>query len=112
MTVRLYLLQRFSAALMVPLIIGHLVVIFYATRQGLTAADVLGRTRGSLVWGLYYATFVAAAAVHRAIGIRGVLREWGPRPIARRERVLDLAMWGCGGILLLLGLRAVAAVVL
>lgn len=112
MTVRLYVLQRLTAALMVPLLAGHLVLIFYATRKGLSAADILARTRGSLLWGLYYAAFVAAAAVHAAIGVRTVLREWGPRSLARKDRRLDLAMWAFGGLLLLLGLRAVAAVVL
>ena len=71
MNVRLYLLQRATALVMVPLIIGHLAIIFYATRQGLTAADILGRTRGSLGWGVYYAAFVLAASVHGAIGVRG-----------------------------------------
>ena len=47
-------LQRVTAALMVPLILVHLAVIFYATRSGLTAADILARTRGSVVWALNY----------------------------------------------------------
>lgn len=112
MNVRLYLLQRATALLMVPLIAVHLAVIFYASRKGLSAADILGRTRGSLGWGLYYATFVVAASVHAAIGVRGVLREWAPAAVARRQRPLDLAMWGFGLVLVALGLRAVAAVVL
>ena len=112
MNVRLYVLQRLTAALMVPLIAVHLIVIFYATRKGLSAADILGRTRGSFIWGLFYATFVIAAAIHGAIGVRSVLREWGPKSLAHSERGLDLVMWGFGGLLLLLGFRAVAAVVL
>lgn len=112
MNVKLYVLQRLTAALMVPLILGHLVIIFYATRRGVSATDILGRTQGSLFWGLYYTSFVAAASLHGAIGVRAVLREWGPRRLARRERVLDMAMWGFGVVLLALGLRAVAAVVL
>jgi fumarate reductase subunit C len=107
-TVRLYLLQRVTAALMVPLIVIHLVVIFYATRQGLSAADILGRTRGSFLWGGLYVLFVGCAAVHGAIGIRGVAREW----IGISERALDALMWSLGIVLLVLGLRAVAAVVL
>ena len=72
MNVRLYLLQRATAVVMVPLIAGHLAVIFYATRTGLSAADILARTRGSLGWGVYYALFVAAASIHGAIGVRTV----------------------------------------
>lgn len=111
MNIRHYFLQRLTAALMVPLIAGHLFVIFYASRKGLSAADILARTRGSLLWGLYYGAFVAAAAVHGAIGVRAVLREWAPRRFAKNPRALDLAMWGFGGLLLALGLRAVVAVV-
>ena len=108
MNVRLYLLQRATALVMVPLIIGHLAIIFYATRQGLTAADILGRTRGSLGWGVYYAAFVLAASVHGAIGVRGIAMEWG----GPRGRSLDLLMWAFGLVLVALGLRAVYAVVI
>ena len=106
--VRLYVWQRLTATLMVPLIIVHLVVIIYATNRGLSAAEILGRTRGSVVWGLYYGIFVVAAAIHGAIGVRGVAREW----LGWREKALDRLMWIFGGLLLILGLRAVAAVVL
>lgn len=108
MNVRMYILQRATAALMVPLIAIHIAVIFYATRKGLSAADILGRTRGSIVWGAYYGVFVLAAAAHAAIGVRTVAIEWGrmARPSA------DLLMWAFGGMLLVLGLTAVAAVVL
>ena len=51
MNVRLYVWQRATAALLVPLVAVHLAVIFYATRQGLSAADILARTRGSIAWG-------------------------------------------------------------
>ena len=108
MNVRLYILQRATAAIMAPLVLGHLAVIFYATSRGLSAADILGRTRGSVGWGLFYGLFVLAAATHGAIGVRVVVSEWlglGP-PQAR------LLMWAFGLILAGLGLRAVAAVVL
>jgi fumarate reductase subunit C len=106
--VRLYVWQRMTAALMVPLIVVHLIVIIYATNRGLSAAEILGRTRGSVVWGLYYGTFVAAASIHGGIGVRGVAREW----LGWRDKALDRLMWIFGAILLILGLRAVAAVVL
>jgi fumarate reductase subunit C len=106
--VRLYILQRAAATLMVPMIAVHLIVIFYATRRGLSATEILGRTRGSILWGLYYGVFVAAAAVHAAIGVRSVAIEWGR--LTRSSA--DLLMWAFGLLLLVLGLRAVAAVVL
>jgi fumarate reductase subunit C len=108
MNVRLYLLQRTTAALMVPLIAIHVAVIFYATRKGLSAAEILGRTRGSIVWGATYAAFVIASAIHAAIGVRSIAIEWARLTRARA----DLLMWAFGLVLLVLGLRAIAAVVL
>lgn len=108
MNVRLYVLQRASAALMVPLIAIHLVTILYAIHGGLSAGEILGRTRGSVLWGLFYGLFVILAAVHGAIGVRAVAAEWSPL----KGRALDLLMWGFGAVLLVLGIRAVAAVVL
>src|SRR5580700_2429786 len=63
MNVRLYVWQRATAALMVPLVLVHIAVIFYATRNGMTAADILSRTHGSIVWASYYGLFVAAASI-------------------------------------------------
>ena len=108
MNVRLYLAQRLTAAVMVPLVAVHLAVIVYATRHGMTAADVLARTRGSIPWALFYGTFVVAAAIHASIGIRTVLTEWSP--LAGRR--VDAVATGIGLLLFVLGLRAVAAVVL
>jgi|SRR5436309_15974760 len=108
MNVRLYVTQRLTAAIMVPLVTVHLMVIFYASRHGLTAAEVLARTRGSLAWALFYGVFVVAAAIHAPIGIRTVLTEWSPLG----GRSVDLVAVGIGLLLLVLGLRAVAAVVL
>jgi fumarate reductase subunit C len=108
MNVRLYILQRATAAIMAPLVLAHLVLIFYATSRGLSAAEVLGRTRGSIAWGLFYSLFVLAAAIHGAIGVRVVASEW----TRLRGSHLDALMWGLGLMLAALGLRAVAAVVL
>jgi succinate dehydrogenase subunit C len=108
MNVRLYVWQRATAALMVPLVAVHLAVIFYATRQGLSAADILARTRSSIAWGLYYGVFVAAVSIHAAIGVRNVLTEWSP---LSEHRAGQLAV-AFGLLLAALGLRAVAAVVL
>jgi len=108
MNVRLYILQRATAVVMVPLVLAHLVVIYYATSRGLSAGEILGRTRGSIGWGAFYAAFVVAAATHGAIGVRVVASEW----TGLRGRRLDFLMWGVGLGLAGLGLRAVVAVVL
>lgn len=104
---RLYLLQRGSALLMAPLVLGHLAVMIYAIRDGLTAEEILGRTQGSLFWALFYGLFVLAAAVHGAIGLRTVVREM----TAWRGRSLDLAAVLFALLVLALGARAVIGVV-
>jgi succinate dehydrogenase subunit C len=106
--VRLYVWQRSTAALMLPMVLVHVAVIFYATRKGMTAADILARTRGSIAWASFYGVFVAAAAIHAAIGVRNVLTEWSPLD-DRRAGIFSIVF---GALLLLLGLQAVAAVVL
>lgn len=108
MNVRLYLWQRMSAAVMVPLLLIHLALIFYAGTKGLAAADILARTRGSVAWALFYGLFVAAASVHAAIGVRNVLGEWTRLDVRKR----DIAAVLFGLLLAGLGLRAVAAVVM
>ena len=108
MTMRLYLWQRATAAAMVPLVLVHIAVIFYATRKGMTAADILSRTHGSIVWASYYGLFVAAASIHASIGVRNVLAEWSSLH-DRRAGQFAIAF---GLFLAALGARAVYAVVL
>jgi fumarate reductase subunit C len=112
MSFRLYVWQRASALVLAPLVLVHLIVIFYATAKGISAAGILARTRGSTGWGLFYGVFVLAAAVHGAIGVRNVFAEWGPDVLRRDRRLLALILWGVGAGLALLGLRAVYAVVI
>jgi fumarate reductase subunit C len=108
MNVGLYVWQRSTAALMVPLVLLHVAVILYATRKGLTAADILARTRGSLAWAFFYGAFVVAVAIHAAIGVRNVLVEWLPL----KDRDAGILAGAFGLLLFLLGARAVVAVVL
>jgi fumarate reductase subunit C len=106
-SVRLYLLQRLSAAVMAPLLLVHLGLIFYASSRGLSAANILQRTQGSMLWGAFYAAFVVAAATHAAIGVRVIAAEW----TGLQKSGLEILMWSCGLVLAALGLTAVAAVV-
>jgi fumarate reductase subunit C len=107
MNVRLYVWQRGTAALMAPLVLIHIAVIFYATRQGLSAADILSRTRGSVVWAAYYGLFVAAVSIHAAIGVRNILSEWSPV----HDRSADRVALAFGLILAAAGLRAIYGLV-
>jgi fumarate reductase subunit C len=108
MPVRLYLLQRLSALIMAPLVVVHLVVMIVAVQNGLDAESILSRTRGSVVWGVVYGTFVVAVSVHAAIGLRTVLHEW----LRWKGMLLEVSMWLIGCTLLVLGMRAVFAVTL
>lgn len=102
----LYVAQRLSAMVMAPLVLVHLVTMIYAIRGGLTASEILARTEGSIFWMCFYGLFVIAAAVHGAIGVRGIVREM----TAWRGKGLDvLAVCFCL-LILVLGFRAVEAV--
>ena len=105
---RLYLLQRISAAVLAPMVLLHLGVMIYAIQGGLSADEILARTRGSLFWGGIYGLFVFAVAVHAAIGLRNILFEW----LRLRSGLLGAVSWIFGLALLILGLRAVVAVVM
>ena len=73
---KLYLAQRISAAVILPLVLGHLAVMIWAIHGGLTAAEIMGRLHGSAFWFAYYALFVVAVAIHGAIGLRTIASEW------------------------------------
>lgn len=103
----LFLLQRATALLLAPLVVVHLGLILYATQGGLSAAEILARTRGSLLWGGFYGLFVLAVAVHGAIGLRAILGEW----TRLRGRTLEAVTLAVALLLLALGFRAVRAVV-
>lgn len=106
LTLRLYMLQRITAMLMGPLVLGHLAVMIYAIQGGLSAAEILGRTQGSIIWFLFYGLFVLAVSVHGAIGLRSILSEWA----GIRGPMLEVIMWCAGLVLFTLGARAVWAV--
>ena len=106
LNLRLYMLQRITALLMAPLVLGHLAVMIYAIQGGLSAAEILGRTQGSVLWFLFYGTFVVAVSIHGAIGLRVIAHEWG----GLKGAALDLVMWLIGIGLFVLGARAVWAV--
>jgi fumarate reductase subunit C len=106
MTLRLYMAQRISALVMAPLVLMHIAVMIYAIQGGLSAAEILGRTQGSILWFLFYGCFVVAVAIHAAIGLRTVLSEWA----GLHGTVLNGVAWGIFALLLILGMQAVYGV--
>lgn len=104
----LWIAQRASAAVLALCVTVHLVTIVYAVRGGLSAAEILGRTRGNAAWLAFYALFVLAVAVHAPIGLRPVVAEW----LGWRGRSRDWAALALGVLLAWMGMRAVLAVFL
>lgn len=68
--------QRISAMVLTIFVVVHLAIMIIAIRDGLTAAEILSRTQGSIVFGVFYGLFVLACAVHVPIGVANILREW------------------------------------
>ncbi len=102
----LWLAQRASAAVLALCVVVHLATMIYAIQGGLSAAEILGRTRGNVGWLAFYTTFVLAIAVHAPIGLRPVLGEWlGWRGASRDAALSALAL-----VLAALGMRAVLGV--
>ena len=108
LNLRLYMAQRLSAMVMIPLTLGHIAVMIYAVQDGLSAAEILGRTKGSIAWFVFYGLFVVAVALHASIGLRVIVHE----TLGLKGRGLDIFMWLAGLVLLAMGLRALFAVTL
>lgn len=108
MTALMFLLQRGSAVVLAFAVAVHLATIIYAVRVGLTAGEVLGRTRDNGWFLAFYLVFVVAVAIHAPIGLRNILREW----TAWRGRSLDIVLAIFALLLLFLGFRAAIAVYL
>ena len=103
----LYAAQRITAMILAPLVLIHLGLILYAVADGLTAGEILSRTRGNLGWAAFYTLFVVTAAVHAPLGLRTILSEW----LALKGIAVDLVLCLFALGLAALGLRAVLAVI-
>jgi fumarate reductase subunit C len=102
----LWATQRTSGAVLGLCTVIHLGTIIYAVRHGLSAADILARTRGNLVWAGFYATFVIAVALHAPLGLRIILVEW----LGWRDCASALASAVLAIVFVMAGMRAVIGV--
>ena len=102
----LWIAQRMSAAVLALCVVVHLATMMYAIRGGLSAAEILSRTQGSVGWLFFYTLFVVAVTVHVPIGLRAVFREW----LGWQGRSSDLALVAFAMLLGGLGMRAVLGV--
>jgi fumarate reductase subunit C len=104
---KLWYWQRLSAMVLAVCVVIHLATIIYASRGGLTAAQILARTRGNAPFAVFYAVFVVACAVHVPIGLKAIVIEW----LRWRERNASIAAVIIALFVLAMGVRAVYAVV-
>lgn len=98
--------QRFSAMVLALCVVVHLLTMIYAVRSGLNAAEILGRTRGSSGWFMFYTVFVLAVAIHAPIGLRTIIGEM----MNVRGRGVDVFVAVIGIALAGWGMRAVIGV--
>lgn len=98
----LWVAQRVTAMILAVAVVVHLVTIILAVRGGLSAAEILGRTRGNEAWLAFYCVFALAAGLHGAIGLRGIAAE----TIGLRGRGADLAWLAVGLLTAAFGIRA------
>ncbi|MBR0680684.1 succinate dehydrogenase [Roseomonas eburnea] len=98
----LWAVQRVTAMLLGIAVVVHLATILFAVRGGLTAAEILGRTRGNGAWLAFYTVFALAAGLHGAIGLRNIAAE----TIGLRGRGADLAWLAIGLVTAGFGIRA------
>ncbi|MEO7393144.1 MAG: succinate dehydrogenase [Ramlibacter sp.] len=99
--------QRISAMVLAVCVLAHLATMIYAVRGGLSAADILGRTRGNWGFATFYSVFVLACAVHVPVGLTHIAQEWW----GLGERSAVWLAQAFAVVLLVAGLRSVYAVV-
>lgn len=104
----LWVAQRASAGVLALCVTVHLCTIVYAVQGGLSAAEILGRTRGNAAWFAFYSLFVLAVTIHAPIGLRAVLGEW----LRWRGRSRDMFLLLFAALLGVAGMQAVLGVFL
>jgi len=98
----LWAAQRITAAVLAIGVTVHLVTIIVAVRGGLSAAEILARTRGAEGWLIFYAVFALAAGLHGAIGLRNIAGE----TLGWRGRGFDALWLALGLVTAIFGIRA------
>lgn len=98
----LWAAQRITAAILAIGVTVHLLTIILAVRGGLTAAEILGRTRGATAWLAFYTIFALAAGLHGGIGLRNIAGE----ALGWRGRGFDALWLGIGIATAGFGIRA------
>lgn len=99
--------QRISAMVLTIFVVVHLAIMIIAIRDGLTAAEILSRTQGSIAFGVFYALFVLACAVHVPIGVAKILEEWFSLSVQAASLISKIM----AAVIVIMGLTAVWGVI-
>lgn len=99
----IWIVMRLTSMVLALAVVVHLATMIIVIHGGLSAAEVLARTRGSIAWAMFYDSFVVLAAVHAGIGLRNIVGEHS----AWRGVSLDGAALAFALVVMGLGLRAV-----
>ena len=102
---KLWYAQRISAMILGLCVSIHRVIIFYAIRGGLSAAEILGRTQGNIAFAIFYEIFVLACFVHAPIGLANILEETFSKGLISKALSATLAV-----LIFILGTTAVVGV--
>ena len=102
----LWMAQRASAAVLAVCVAVHLAMIIYAVQGGLTAGEILARTRGNAGWLAFYSFFVLAVTIHAPIGLRSIFIEW----LGWRGRSRDVVLSLFALLIAWMGMRAALGV--
>ena len=95
--------MRVSSMLLAVCVVVHLATMIYAVHGGLSAAEILARTRGNTWVAAFYGVFVLACGLHVPLGLQAIAEEWlGLRPTAAR-----VLTWFVAFALIGLGMRAI-----
>lgn len=97
--IKLWLLHRLTGMALALFVIIHLVTMVVVIKGGLTAADIMERTSGNYLMGLFYSLFVIFAATHGTIGLRTVAHEelsWKGQSLNAVLVVFCLLLMGLG----------------
>jgi fumarate reductase subunit C len=100
---RRWYLSRISAMVLGVCVVVHLATIIHAVQGGLTAGEILARTRGNIGFAAFYGAFVLACAVHVPVGLEAIACEWLRLPASAARGLA----WAVAALIVVMGLRAV-----
>ncbi len=98
-----WMYMRFSGAVLIVLIFGHLLVNLFLPEEGIKSIDfafVAGKWADPF-WQIWDGLMLWLALIHGTNGMRTIVNDYAERETARK--VLNVALWVVCGALILLG---------